>query len=102
MAAAVPVGDLRHAFGALRRALEARDAAAIMSATRAVRAAADDLRSAHGGRMAPGLREELEELAPEIDAARVQVNLASDAVRQRLARLAQKGVDSAAPLTYGR
>ena len=99
---AVSVDDLQAAFDALRRALEGRDAAGILSATRAVRGAVDALRSADAGELDPELRAKLEALAPEIDAARVQVNLASDTVRQRMTRLAQRGVETAAPMTYGR
>ena len=99
---AVSVDDLQTAFDALRRALEGRDAAAILSATRSVRGAVDTLRATEAGRLDPELRTKLEALAPEIDAARVQVNLASDTVRQRMARLAQRGVETAAPMTYGR
>lgn len=96
------VDGLENAFDALHRALEGRDAAAILSATRDIRAAVDELRSARGGTLDTELRARLEVLLPEIDTARVKVNQASDTVRQRMERLAQRGVETAAPLTYGR
>ncbi len=102
MTAMVSVDGLETAFDALHRALEGRDAAAIMSATRAIRVAVDELRAAGGGAISPEQRARLEALVPEIDAARVKVNEASDTVRQRMERLAGKGVEIAAPLTYGR
>ena len=99
---AASADDLRQAFGALRRALEGRDSASVLSATRAVRDAVDALRSADAGEMDKAVRARLEAIAPEIEAARVQLNLASDRVRQRMARLAQRGVETATPMTYGR
>lgn len=99
---AVSVDDLQRAFDDLRQALETRDAASIVSATRAVRGAVEAINSEDLGPVGSDVRAKLEALAPEIDAARVQVNVAADRVRQRMARLAQRGVETAAPMTYGR
>lgn len=95
------VDGLFEAFGALRRALDAQDAAQIMEASRAVRHACDTVRAQGAWRMEPEIRAKLEALVPMIEAARVRVNLASDDVRQRIALLAQRGVDNMT-VTYGR
>lgn len=95
------VDALTEAFGALRAALDTRDAAAIMAASKAVRTACDDVRAQGAWRLDPAVRAKLEALVPMIEAARVRVNLASDDVRQRIAMLAQHGVETAAA-TYTR
>lgn len=95
------VNSLYDAFGALRRALDTQDAAAIMAASKAVRVACEGVRAQGAWQLDPDVRAKLEELVPMIEAARVRVNLASDNVRQRIAMLAQSGVETAAA-TYTR
>lgn len=95
------VDALYEAFGDLRRALDTQDPSLIQNATRAVSAAAADVRAQGAWRMDSQLRMKLESLAPLIESARVRVNLASDDVRRRVALLADRGAQSA-PLTYGR
>ncbi len=92
---------LYRAFGDLRRALDDNDVNAIHEATNAIKLAADDVRAQGAWKMDPALAEKLDTLRPVIEAARVRVNLATDDVRQRLARLAQNGAGGTSA-TYGR
>lgn len=96
------IDALYSAFGELRRALDTHDATAINVATRAVRAATDDVRGQGAWKMDPELREKLEGLQPLIESARLRVNLASDDVRQRISLLGRDAGSSASAHTYGR
>ena len=95
------IDSLTGAFGDLRRALDSQDAAAINSATRALKAATDDARAHGAWHMTPELKEKLTALLPKMESARVRVNLASDDVRRRIAMLGDNGANNAS-LTYGR
>lgn len=89
------------AFGDLRRALDTQDPGAINAASKAVKAATDEVRAQGAWKMDPILNEKLKALRPLIESARVRVNVASDDVRQRIALLAQNGAESASA-TYSR
>lgn len=91
---------LHAACGQLRRALDAHDADAINTATRAVKIATDAVRAQGAWKMDSALSDTLNSLRPLIESARIRVNLASDDVRRRLARLAENGASASA--TYGR
>ncbi len=93
--------DILHtACGQLRRALDAHDVDAINTATRAVKNATDAVRAQGAWKMDSALSDTLNSLRPLIESARIRVNLGSDDVRQRLARLAENGASASA--TYRR
>lgn len=96
-----PLETLTGALDGLRRALDCRDAAAIIGATRDVGAAVYALRRQQTGPVDPEVRARLEEVMPIIESMRMRVNVAADDVRKRMSWLAQKGVDMATG-TYGR
>ena len=96
------VDALYEAFGDLRRALDTRDAGEIQVATKAVKAATDNVRAQGAWKMDAELRGKLESLKPLIDSARLRVNIASDDVRQRIALLGGNAGNSASANTYSR
>lgn len=95
------VERLESAFAKLRGALDVADAAAILAATQELQGAVEAARAQGAWRQDAALHERISRLAPQAEAARTRLHLASDAVRQRIASLADQGVQ-AAPLVYRR
>lgn len=92
---------LHAAFADLGQALDSRDAAQMLAAGEAVRLACDAMRQAAQGEVGAETRVALENLLPFIDEARRRINVEADDVRQRIALLAQQGIEGAAA-TYMR
>ncbi len=92
------VQQLNAAFADLRLALESKDAARMLSAGEAVRLASEAVAQNVRQGVDADARTVLENLLPLIDETRMQINLAADDVRQRMAILAQQGIGGATSL----
>jgi hypothetical protein len=92
---------MESAFATLRGALDMEDAGAILAATRELQGAVEAVRAHGAWRQDVALRARVEKLAPLAESGRIRINLAGDQVRQRIASLADRGVQNT-PLTYRR
>lgn len=95
------VQALQIAFADLGQALDSGDATRMLAAGEAVRRACDAVREQSPRNMEGEARAALENLLPLIDETRRRINVEADDVRQRIALLAQQGIEGAAA-TYAR